>query len=77
MRTEISKSQFKARALEIFRDVERSGESVIITDRGRPALELRPYVADTRAPLERLKGSVLRYDDPLAPVGADEWEVLS
>lgn len=77
MYTEISKSQFKARALEIFRQVERSGEPVIITDRGRPTLELRPHVEDTRAPLERLKNSLLRYDDPFAPVGENAWEVLS
>ena len=32
METEISKSRFKTHALEIFRSVEQTGESVIVTD---------------------------------------------
>ena len=31
----ISKSEFKAHALEVLRDIEQSGESRVITDRGR------------------------------------------
>lgn len=32
----ISKSEFKVHALEVFRDIEKTGESRIITDRGKP-----------------------------------------
>jgi prevent-host-death family protein len=32
----ISKSQFKAKALELFRQVEATGEPLIITDNGQP-----------------------------------------
>lgn len=35
METRISKSRFKARALEYFRQVERTGQELIITDRDR------------------------------------------
>jgi hypothetical protein len=73
---EISKSGFKSHALEILREVERTGRPVVITDRGRRALEVRKYVARSPTPLERLRGSVLRYDDPLAPVAEDDWDVL-
>lgn len=76
MATEISKSQFEARALEYFRQVEASGEPLIITDHGRPHLEIRPYTPREREPLEILRGSVLRYDDPTAPVGDDDWAAL-
>jgi PHD/YefM family antitoxin component YafN of YafNO toxin-antitoxin module len=31
--TTVSKSRFKAQALELFRQVERSGKPIIITDR--------------------------------------------
>lgn len=41
---QVSKSEFKARALEFFRQVEASGQSVIVTDHGRPAPEVRPYL---------------------------------
>ncbi len=37
----ISKSELKAHALEVFREIEKSGQSRIITDRGRPTLEIR------------------------------------
>lgn len=73
---EISKTQFKARALEILRQVEASGESVIVTDKGRPAIEVRRYRADQRSPLERLRGSVLELVEPFEPVGDGDWEAL-
>lgn len=76
MSVQVSKSQFKAKALELFRQVEASGESLIVTDHGQPKLEVRPYKPLSRNPLEVLRGSVLRYDNPLAPVGEDDWESL-
>jgi hypothetical protein len=74
---QVSKSQFKAKALEFFRQVETTGNPLVITDRGRPALEVRVYRPHVRNPLDVLRGSVLRFDDPLAPVGEDDWEVLA
>jgi antitoxin (DNA-binding transcriptional repressor) of toxin-antitoxin stability system len=70
----VSKSEFKARALEFFRQVEASGESVIVTDHGRPALEVRPYRGIERNPLDVLRGSVVRYDSPTDPVAEGDWE---
>ncbi|MFK2889662.1 type II toxin-antitoxin system Phd/YefM family antitoxin [Dyella flagellata] len=70
---QVSKSEFKARALEFFRHVEASGESVIVTDHGKPALEVRPYRRSERHPLDVLRGSVVRYSDPMAPVDVP-WE---
>lgn len=73
---EISKSGFKSRALEVMREVERTGHPVIITDRGRQALIMKKYHPDRVSALARLKGSVLRYDKPLGPVATDAWEAL-
>jgi antitoxin (DNA-binding transcriptional repressor) of toxin-antitoxin stability system len=70
----ITKSQFKARALEYFRLVETSGESVVVTDRGQPTVEIRRYRTDKRSPLEVLEGSVVEYKDPFEPVAEDDWE---
>jgi antitoxin (DNA-binding transcriptional repressor) of toxin-antitoxin stability system len=72
----ISKSQFKPKALEIMRQIEKTGQSIIITDHGRPSLELRPYIADQikQEPMDYLKGSVLDYVDPTEPVGSEDWE---
>lgn len=73
----VTKSQFKARALEYFRQVETSGEAVVITDRGHPTVEVRRYRSDQRSPLEKLKGSVVEFREPTEPVAEDDWEVLS
>lgn len=70
----VSKSEFKAKALEFFRQVEASGESVIVTDHGKPALEVRPFRAIDRNPLDVLRGSVVRYDNPADPVAENDWE---
>lgn len=76
METEISKSKFKARALEIFRRVEQTGQPVVITDHGSPKLVLRKVALSTMTPQQRLKGSVVRYDNPMDPVDDADWEVL-
>ena len=74
MSNQVSKSQFKAKALELFREVEASGEPLVVTDRGEPKLEVRRYRAAKRDPLMLLQGSVLRYAEPTAPVGAEDWD---
>lgn len=74
---QVTKSQFKAKALEYFRKVETSGESVVITDRGQPTVEIRRYRHDQRSPLERLRGSVVEFREPIEPVGEDDWEALA
>ena len=71
---QVSKSEFKAKALEFFRKIEASGESVIVTDHGKPTLEVRPFRGIKRNPLDVLRGSVVRYDSPTEPVAEDEWE---
>jgi len=70
---QVSKSEFKAKALEYFRHVEASGVSIVVTDHGKPALEVRPYRSADRSPLDVLRGSVVRFVDPTAPVDV-VWE---
>jgi antitoxin (DNA-binding transcriptional repressor) of toxin-antitoxin stability system len=38
----ISKSKLKAKMLEIFRQLEASGEELIVTDQGEPVLKIVP-----------------------------------
>lgn len=77
MQIQVSKSKFKAKALEMFRAVESTGESVVVTDHGKPTIEVRPYREMERSPLEVLKGSVIEYADPTEPVAEGEWEGLA
>jgi prevent-host-death family protein len=73
----VSKSKFKPQALEYFRQVEKSGEPLIITDRGKPVLRIMPYAKRPLKGLESLRDSVVKYEKPLDPVGLEDWEQLS
>lgn len=71
----LSKSRFKAKALEHLREVERSGSELVITDHGRPVVKVIPYREDPTAALRSLRGSVRKYVDPLRPaVFVGDWE---
>ncbi len=70
----ISKSDFKAHALEVLRHIEKSGQPRIITNRGKPTLEIRKLRQQKAPPLEVLEGTVIKYDAPTEPVGEDDWE---
>ena len=72
----VSKSAFKAKALEYFREVESTGKELVITDHGKPVLKIVPYAYDPAEALQALRGSVIRYVDPLEPVGLENWESL-
>lgn len=74
MVSSVSKSRFKAHALEYFRQVERSGKPLTITDRGKPVLQLIPYSEDPGARLKVLRDTVVKYRAPLKPVADDDWE---
>lgn len=77
MTLSISKSRFKAQALELFRQVQQTGQPIIITDRGAPVLQLMPYSEDPASSLRVLRGSVLKYHAPTEPVGIDDWDVVA
>ena len=72
----VSKSRFKAWALKLFREVERTGGEIIITDRGRPVLKIVPYAAEPARLLSELRETVVRYDEPEEPVAPEAWEAL-
>lgn len=76
METQISKSKFKARALEYFRRVEKTGKPLIVTDHGKPVVQIVRYTDEQERNRQSLRNSVLYYEQPTEPVGLDDWEVL-
>ena len=50
---------------------------MVITDHGTSTLILRKYTSSPVSPQQRLKDPVICYDDPLAPVGEGDWEVMA
>lgn len=74
----VSKSQFKAQALEFLREVEKSNTPLIITHGGKPVVKVMPYKEgiDPEATLKSLRGTLVFYKNPNEPVGLEDWEVL-
>jgi prevent-host-death family protein len=72
----ISKSQFKPRALQYFREVEKTGKELIISDRGKPVVKIVPYIENPAEALKALRDTVVKYDDPTEPVGMGDWQAL-
>lgn len=75
----ISKSRLKAEMLGVFRELERSGDELIVTDHGRPVLKIvplqpkRPSVEELFAPY---RGKVVYHEDIMKPL-TEEWESSS
>ncbi|TDN57967.1 type II toxin-antitoxin system Phd/YefM family antitoxin [Paraburkholderia sp. BL10I2N1] len=62
MEKRVSKATFKSKACELFRHVEMLGETLVVTDRGQPTVEIRPYRGKRESPLERLRASIVHFD---------------
>jgi prevent-host-death family protein len=71
----IGAAAFKANCLRILDEVERSGEPVTVTKRGRPVAEVKPVKKrERRSIIGAMRGTVLRYDRPFDPaIEPDEW----
>ena len=69
----ISKSKLKANMLRIFREVENSGEELIVTDNNKPVLRILPIkqgntVEEIFGPLQ---GKVVYHEDINASTSED------
>lgn len=65
---QVTKSQFKGWVLELFRKIEESGLTVVVTDQGRPVVEVRRCRRNQSSPLEVLRNSVADFKRPTEPV---------
>jgi len=69
--------EFKARCLSVMDSVCATGESVLITKRGRPVAKLVPAEVERQDFLGRLQGLVKIVGDIESPIEAPEaWEAL-
>lgn len=73
----VSKSQFKAKALEYMRFVQQNNQPITITDMGTPVIQITPYKpVGKKSNLYALRGALLKYERPMDPVGLEDWEAL-
>lgn len=70
----VSKGILKAKMLEYLRKVEETGEELVVTDNGVPAVRIVPI--RRRRPANEafagVRGRVVYHEDPLAGT-TDEW----
>ena len=70
----ISKSKLKTHMVQVFRQIEQTGEEVIVTDNNRPVLRIQPFarkpgVDEVFSPY---RGKMVLHEDPDTPT-AEEW----
>ncbi len=71
----ISKSQLKTHLLRICRELEASGEELVITDRDVPVLKITPlrHRSNVEEVFADVVGQLEFLEDPDAPT-VEEWE---
>ncbi len=74
----ISKSKLKAHMLRIFREIESSGETLIVTDRSVPVLKIIPIEkkATVQDVFGDVQGQVIYHEDIDTPT-LEEWGDLA
>lgn len=72
----VSKSVLKARMLEYFRDIEASGEELIVTSNGQPVLKVVPYHREMTVDeaFADVRGKIAYHGDLLAST-TEEWGI--
>jgi len=71
----IKASEFKAKCLAIMDEVERTGQGVVITKKGKPIAELVPHRARRKNARGIMKDRLLVIGDIIAPIDV-EWDAL-
>ena len=62
--------------MKYFRQVQETGQELIITDHAKPVLKIVPFRDDPMDVVKELHNSVLKFDSPTEPVAENEWDAL-
>ena len=76
---QVSAAEFKAKCLRIIQEMGSDGRPVTITRRGRPVAVLSPLPVEPGVSpfVGMMRGTVLAYDNPLAPAASpSDWSAL-
>ena len=71
----IKASEFKAKCLALMDEVERTGQPVVITKKGKPVAELVPHRPRTKNARGILKDELFITGDIISPIDV-EWNAL-
>lgn len=74
---DISVSDFKARALELFARIAKTKLPIRISKRGKPIAIIYPHLEEPNSghrKLGLLRDTLLAADDIMSPVSSEDWE---
>jgi prevent-host-death family protein len=71
----IKASEFKAKCLALMDEVERTGQPVVITKKGKPVAELVPHRPRTKNARGILKDRLFITGDIISPIDV-QWNAL-
>jgi prevent-host-death family protein len=71
----IKASEFKAKCLALLDEVQRTGETLVITKKGKPVAEVAPHKPVRRSPIGIWKGRTEILGDIVSPIDV-EWDAL-
>jgi prevent-host-death family protein len=71
----IKVSEFKAKCLALINEVERTGDRLVITKKGKPVADVIPHKAKKHGLLGIYKGRMEIVGDIISPIDV-EWEAL-
>ncbi len=71
-----SVSQFKAESLGLLEKITKTGESIIVTKRGKPIAKVVPIAEPgfDKPILGKLKGTIVSEIDIITPLGSQLWK---
>lgn len=73
----VGAGEFKAKCLKLIDEVNQTGDTLVITKRGKPVAELRPTrKAKPRSIIGLMKGTIRITGDIISPLDDIEWEAL-
>lgn len=71
----IAISNFKTKALRIIDQIAKTGESVIITKRGKPVAQVIPYInREVKLVPGKLSDTIAFEKDIISPLGEEIWD---
>ena len=71
----IAISEFKAKALSILNQISQDREEIVITKRGKPVAQIRPFQKDAQScKAGRLSDTLVFEKDIITPLGEDMWD---
>lgn len=70
-----SVSEFKAKSLGLLDEVSRTGQSIVVTKRGKPIAKVIPFRnKGEKLEPDRLRDRISKIEDIVTPFGAKLWK---